>query len=704
MRCDLYGVAGRGPLAAFARQVKTARDLLPQGLSAYTARGKARFARTAHSHLSTRRTASDIMQFFRNFFKSKIGLGITLLFLGLIAIAFASSDVASTGTFGGVAGGSRVAVVGDTKIGTGDLSRAASTAVDRVRQDNPTISMQAFVADGGLESVLEQLINRTAIREYGEMFGLRAGDNLVNSEIIAIPAFRGAAGNFDEETYRAAIAQQGMTDAQVRDDLGSGLIAQQLLVPASFGAQVPQKIARRYASLIGERREGFIGFLPSAAFAPEGNPSAAQLQSYYEANRADYIRPERRVIRYATFGSDQIDDNIEPTDAEIAARYRRDRAQYAASEERTYTQVIVPTQEAANALRTRVQGGSSFDQVAREAGFETTELGPATQASLAAESSAQVAQAVFAASRGGMAAPARSPLGWHVVRVDSVDRSEGRTLAQARTEIVDVIRQEKRNAALSDLSAQVEERLDDGEALSDVARSLGLQLQTTRPVTADGQVYGREGQTAPELLAPAFATAFQMEESEPQLAVLERGQEFLLFEASDITQSATAPLNEIRDRVQADWRIAQGLAAARKAADSVLGRMGGDTSLASAFGALKTRVPAPESVQLTRQQLAQQSQNGVPAPLALFFSMAQGTTKKLEAPGNLGWFVVSLDDVSVGRLAADDPMIEGTRRQLAQTVGQEYAEQLQAAMRDALEVETNPDGIDAVRRQLTGEN
>jgi peptidyl-prolyl cis-trans isomerase D len=57
-----------------------------------------------------------MLQPFRNFFKSKIGIAVTLGFLALIAVAFASSDVANTGTFGGIAGGDRVAIVGGEKV------------------------------------------------------------------------------------------------------------------------------------------------------------------------------------------------------------------------------------------------------------------------------------------------------------------------------------------------------------------------------------------------------------------------------------------------------------------------------------------------------------------------------------------------------------------------------------------------------------
>ena len=51
-----------------------------------------------------------MLTFFRNFFSSKLGIGVTMGFLVLIAVAFAGGDIANTGQFGGVAGGDRVAL------------------------------------------------------------------------------------------------------------------------------------------------------------------------------------------------------------------------------------------------------------------------------------------------------------------------------------------------------------------------------------------------------------------------------------------------------------------------------------------------------------------------------------------------------------------------------------------------------------------
>ena len=207
---------------------------------------------------------------FRKFFGSKLGLGITLGFLVLIAFAFASSDVANQATFGGVSGGDRVAIVGDEKIGNADFSRAVSNAIDQVRQEDPTITLPIFAAQGGFEEVLEQMIDRTAVGAYAREYGLRAGENLINSEILQFPAFNGPDGNFSQDAFQAALRQRGLNEATLRRDLGDSLLARQLVVPGLSGVRMPQKFAIRYASLLRERRTGAVGFIPSASFAPVG--------------------------------------------------------------------------------------------------------------------------------------------------------------------------------------------------------------------------------------------------------------------------------------------------------------------------------------------------------------------------------------------------------------------------------------------------
>ncbi|WP_126173477.1 peptidylprolyl isomerase [Altericroceibacterium xinjiangense] len=641
-----------------------------------------------------------MLQLFRSFFNSKLGVVFTLGFLVLIALAFASADVAGGSMFGGVAGGDRVAVVGDETITTGDLSMNVRSRFDSLREQNPTLTMEAFIAQGGVEDVLNQMVQRAAIAQFGKEYGLRAGDRLVDSEIVKIPAFRGPDGTFDENLFRSALRQRGLTEAVVRSDISSGLVAQQLITPVVEGAKYPDAAARRYAALLKERRQGAIAALPSAAFAPQGAPTDQQLQAYYAVSRDNYIRPERRVIRYATFGIDSLGGRAAPSEAQIAERFQRDQAQYGAREARSFTQLVVPSQDVAQQIVTQVRSGTSLPAAASARGLATAEIGPVTQNELANQSSAAAAQAAFAADQGAIVQPLRGGLGWYVLKVNAIDRTPARTLDQVRGEITQALTEEQRRAALADLGARIEEEIDEGRTLSEVAQELGAEVQTTRPLTAEGRVYGDPEATAPEVLQPAVATAFQMEEGQPQVAEVVPGQTYLVYDVAQVTPSAAAPLGEIRDDVVQAWRRDQGFEAAGQAARRVMERVAKGASLAEAIRAEKVSLPAPDSISMSREELAQAGQ--VPPALALFFSMAEGTVKRLAAPGRNGWLVAELEDIEVGALSADDPLIASTRQQLGSAAADEYSQQFVTAAQRHVGIERNEDAIAAVKAELAG--
>ena len=642
-----------------------------------------------------------MLQLFRNFFQSKFGVGITLVFLVVIAIAFASSDVANTSLFGGVSGGDRVAVVGDERIDSSELSMNATSAFEQLRQNQPTLTMQAFIAQGGLNEVLNRLLQRTTLSEYARTHGMRASDRLIDSELRQIPAFFGLDGKFDETAYRAVLSQRGLTEAAVRKDFESGLLARQLISPIAFAPAMPESVGRRYASLLRERRQGTIAVLPSEAYAPPGNPTDAQLQAFYRQASARFIRPERRVIRYATFGQDSVASLPPPSEAQIAQRYNRDKAQYAATDRRRFTQLVVPTRDAANAILAEVGKGKALDAAAREKGLATAAIGPVSRADLSNSASAAVAQAAFAAAQGALAQPARGGLGWYVLRVDAIDRQPARALEQVHGEISKTLADEQRRTALADLTARIEEEFDGGSSLADIAKELKLDVSATKPATADGRIYGVQGETVPPILGRVLQTAFDMQEGEPQLAELVPGQTFIVFDVSSITASAVAPLAEIRPDVIAVWRRDEGAKAAKLAADRIMGRLKQGATMSAALAAERKPLPAAQPVNLNREELGRQGQ--VPSSLALFFSMAQGTVKKLEGPNEQGWFVVQLDRVEPGKIEGADPLLASTLRQLGSVTGQEYAEQFIGAAQREVGVERNETAIKAVSAQLTGQ-
>ena len=79
-------------------------------------------------------------------------------------------------------------------------------------------------------------------------------------------------------------------------------------------------------------------------------------------------------------------------------------------------------------------------------------------------------------------------------------------------------------------------------------------------------------------------------------------------------------------------------------------------TLAQAVAAEKVALPRPQEVAMGREDLARIGK--VPPILALMFSMAEGTTKRLEAPQEQGWFVASRStSITLPKVEGDDPII-----------------------------------------------
>ncbi|MFM7404346.1 MAG: SurA N-terminal domain-containing protein [Erythrobacter sp.] len=643
-----------------------------------------------------------MISFFRRFFASKIGLPLVLAFLALMALAFAASDITGS-TFGGISNNDRMAVVGDQAIPIGDLSVSANAALDQVRARNPTLTMPEFIAQGGFDEVVAQLIDRYAVGEYGRKYGLRAGDNLVNSEILKIPAFQGLTGSFDEKVYVDALRQRGLSDTTFRRDLADGLLEQQLLRSAVAAPRLPEKIARQYAALVLERRKGEIALIPSKLYAPAGNPSDAQLTAWYKDNCTQFINPERRTLRFAVFGADTLKVNATPSTAEIAERYKRDAAKYAASEKRVITSFVVPTEDAAKALVARIRGGASLESVASEAGFTASKSEARDREAMNGATSFAFAQNAFKASQGGAVDPAQGTLGWYVARIDAILRTPARSLAEATGAITEELTAEKRVAAIADQVAEIEGEIDGGTALAEVAKAYGLRVETTPALLANGQAFGQpQVQIVPQL-TPVLQTAFQMEESEPQLAEIVPGQQFVVFEVARVEEAAAPPLAEVREGAIAGWKRAQGAVLAKQAAERILGKVRSGTPLAAAMAAENKPGFEREAIDLERRKLLAESGGRIAPPLVLLFSMAEGTTKTLEAPRNIGWYIVDLEDISTLPLDQEGQLIAQTRQQLGASLSDEYRDQATAAMRKELGVTRNDAGIAAVRKRLTGD-
>ncbi|VVT23316.1 Peptidylprolyl isomerase [Sphingomonas aurantiaca] len=646
-----------------------------------------------------------MLAFFRRLTHSKVGVIITFLVLGVIALAFAAGDVTGLSSMTGGAGitGGDVATVGKAKVSANELKTQAQTQLEGFRQQQPTLDMATFVNQGGFEGTLDRIISSMALEQFGRAQGMVVSKRSVDGQIASIPALQGPTGKFDENLYRQVLAQRKLTDAQIRSDIVRDTFAQQLTIPSTGATQVSSQLALPYASLLLEKRTGTIGFIPAAVVPAGAAPSEADLNTFYTRNIARYTVPERRIIRYAVVSPDQVKTQAVATDAEIAKAYQQDRARYAATEKRTITQVVVADQAGATALAAKVKAGTSLADAARAAGLEASTQAGVEKAAYAGTASAQVADAVFAAASGAVIGPVRTQLGWTVAKVDKIENVAGRSLDQVRGEIAAALGIQKAAAALSDIHDKIDDSLSKNATFDEVIADQKLKPVTTPALIASG-INPDDATSKPDpAIAPLVAAAFQAADGDgPQLVQLGTDGGFAVVALGRVVRATPRPLAQVRAAVLQDVTAERSRQAARKVAADVLARINKGMTIQQSLAQTKLPIPAARPLTASRAQIAADPR-GAPPALALMFSMAPNTAKTLAAPDDSGWFIIKLDSIASGNAAGNDAAIKAARANIGRSVGREYVEQFAKAVRVDVGVKTNPTALARTRAELLGQ-
>jgi peptidyl-prolyl cis-trans isomerase D len=644
-----------------------------------------------------------MLSFFRRGIMAKLMLGV--LAIGLFAIVVTGFGTGGGG-LGDLSGGmssSTIASVGGEKITSVRVREEAQRQYERFRQQRPEGDFAAFLRTGALAEIVDQLIGIVASTVFARDQGLGVSKEMIDREIAGIPAFQNMAGQFDRNAFLAALQREKLGEQQLRDDIAERLLQRQLILPAAGSAYVPNGFAQRYASLLLESRTAIVGTVPAAAMGPGQEPTEADLAAFYRQNQARYTIPERRVLRYALFGPENVAGQAKASEAEIAAAYRQNPA-FAAKETRTLSQVVLQDQAQARSIAQKVAAGTAFAQAAGQAGYSPsdTAVGTQTKEAFARLTSAEVANAVFAAARGATVGPVRSPLGWHVVRVDDVKTQAATPLAAVRAQLAAQIEGRKAQEALAELERAIQDAIADGQSFEEIARARGLQTRETAPVTAAGAAPDNPEWVAPPEVRALLEGGFAVEPGDdPVVETVEEGRRFALLTVARATPSAAPPLAQIRERVKADLVTRRASERARAVATAIVAKINAGTPAAQAFAQAQVRLPGTQRITATRRDISRQGQE-VPPPMAMMFNLPPGKARILAAPGGAGWFVVYLEKLVPGDASKEPGLTEAVRGQFAQIMGDEYGQQLVAAIRKGMEVKRNDEALRALEREMTG--
>lgn len=643
-----------------------------------------------------------MLSLFRRLIYSRFGAVVALIVLVVLALAFVLGDVGGLSQGFSGAREASVATINGRSITVGELRDQVRRDFQSFRQQQPGHTMQQYLDASGLDISLNRLVASFAVEAFARKYGMGASKKQVDQKIAAIPDVLGRDGKFSKDNYQQLLARFQLTDKKLREELARSILLEQLTLPNAGATQVPEKLAAPYAALLLEKRYGQVAFIPARAIGAGTVPTAAELKTFYQRQRARYRVPERRALRYAIIAPDTLKTQATPSSAELDAAYRAQAARFAARETRTLQQVVVTQAAPAQALAAKVKAGTPIAAAARAIGLEAATLTAVDQAGYAGQTSADLAKQVFALPQGGVSAPIKGPLGYTIVQVQKVERLAATPEAQARATLSEELAKAKLTRLLSEAQEQIGDAIDEKATFESIVTQRKLAVQTVPPITAQGIDPVHPERQPNALLRPLIDTAFKVDPEEgPQLVPLQQDGSFALLLVERVLPPFFPPLADIGPAVARDFTIDRAQRKARAVAVQVIAAVSKGMPLAQALQETGLQLPPIQPLEAARAQLETLG-NRAPPPVTLAFAMKEKTAKLQAAPGGAGWLIVSLDRIERAKGSITPAIVAARRAELGRDIGNEYLEQFVRAVRAHLGVRVNDGEVSKLRAELLG--
>jgi peptidyl-prolyl cis-trans isomerase D len=505
------------------------------------------------------------------------GSWVAKIFLAIITLSFVAWGVGDI--FRGDSA-TTVADVGSAQISYNQLARAYSNQTRSMAQSGITVDAGSELAHAIVELTLNDLIDQALYDQEADSFGITIGKETVAEAIATNPAFQDQSGQFNPQIFPIALANAGMSEEQYVASLARQLTSAQLVDSFVAAPPLPSTLINKLFAFRNETRTAEIVVVPNDLLASVTEPTEAELNTFFEDHAADYRAPEYRSAAYVTVYPEDLAEDMAIPEEDLLEAYDDTAGRWVTPERRTLQQIPFETENQALTAYDRLVNGDGFAAVAADNGrdADSIDLGTFTEDEMLPE----LAAPVFALDDGGFTEPIKSPLGgWLIFRVTKVEPGETKSFEEARAELEAMVALDRAHDAMYDVANELDDLLVAGDTLEQAAATLGLDVKTIDRIDASGN--------------PADPMSFQIVPSEPEFLeemflaepmiatpVVETDAGGLLsLEVTAIEDSRMRDLDEVRERVIADWQASQLSNAASKTAQAIADSADADTALAA---------------------------------------------------------------------------------------------------------------------------
>ncbi|MDO8289277.1 MAG: SurA N-terminal domain-containing protein [Parvibaculum sp.] len=332
---------------------------------------------------------------------------------------------------------------------------------------------------------LSELVGLTAFDMGAKTEGLTVSDTVVGQNITSDQTFTGTFGKFDRQGFDLALQRMGITEKKFIDDRRKYMIRMQLNSAMEAGVAVPNSMMNAISAYQGETRTATYFVLPPASVGEIAAPDEATIEAYYKKAAIRFTEPETRDFSVMMLTPDDLSASITVSDEDLKAAYEARRAEFDIPERRVVEQIPFATEEAAMAADARLRKGEAVSTIVKELGLEMSDiqLGNVTRADML---SPALADAAFSLKAGEFSAPVKGPLGYATLHVTTITSAAPSTFENSKDKLKQMIASEKAHNDIYDVQNAIEDARAGGATLQDAAEKNNLKVTKFTGISAAG--------------------------------------------------------------------------------------------------------------------------------------------------------------------------------------------------------------------------
>ena len=580
-----------------------------------------------------------------------------------------------------------VATVAGEDIRTDEVMRAVQ---NQMRQQRVSPEMAAFYAQFITKQVVQQMIQRLEVKYAANKMGLKVTNEELLDEMQngQLKQYLFPNGQWiGQDKYEELLKENGTTVEEFEKSTREGMLTRKFFSAVSASAAVsPAEIEQAYKEKNLKVKFQYA-VLNLDDISKTIKPTDAELAAFFTTNKARYANsiPEKRQVRYFQLSDKSAESNVTVDASDIQRYYSSHAEQYKVPERVRARHILISMPKAGpngkvdpkavdeakakaqDIMKQAKASGANFAELANKYSQDPGnkdakgqgrggELGWFGHGAMVAEFD----KAAFALSPGQVSDVVQTPFGFHVIQLEEKEAAKTKSVSDVKAEIEPIVKAEKVSALLSKNANDAQDLATKG--IEKAAAKYGAQIVQSNPIARNDALPGVG--PAPEVMTSIFGST---EKSGPQVARYPQG--FVVFEVTKVVPARTPSLDEIKDKVTADFKSERAGELFRRKTQELADRAHTEHDLAKAAKEVGASVKTSELV----DRLAVVTDLGnMGGPAGAAFNLKKG---EISGPLNLGQKGAVLEVVERVEPSTSDPAFARDRDELRDQLSQKKREE-----------------------------